>query len=123
MTKPPSPPAGLKIHCDQCNLVIPTDAPSDAPDPDCTFVALHKLAWFHSTETIAAQHAMAIATWTLIHDKAIRHLAHAPSIEYRRRFGVDRKAHFQESAAYKAMTPEQLSIAANHKRDGWLFKR
>jgi hypothetical protein len=122
MKKPPSPPAGLKLHCDKCNLVVPADAPADAPEPDCEFVALHKLAYFHVGETVAAQHAMAIACWCLIHDKAIREHKHAPSIEYRRRFGVDRKAHFAESAAYKALTDEQRTAALKHKRDGWLFQ-
>jgi hypothetical protein len=120
--KPPSPPAGLKLHCDKCNLVVPADAPADAPEPDCEFVALHKLAYFHVGETVAAQHAMAVACWTLIHDKALRQHKHQATLEYRRRFGVDRKNHFAESAARKAMTDEQVTSLKTHKRDKWLFE-
>jgi hypothetical protein len=115
----PIPPSGLIVHCANCNIVVPADAPRST-DSDCAFVALHRLTWFNPNETVAGQHVMAVAAWGLIHDAALK-AAHPEATAYYRRFQLQRKAHFAESAARKAMTPEQVEAGKAHRRDGALF--
>ena len=62
-------PEGLTFHCDECKLVIPADSPRPA-GAECASVARAKLSHFYPDETRAAQHAMATATWSLIHRAA-----------------------------------------------------
>jgi hypothetical protein len=115
----PNLPEGLVVHCDKCNLVIPSDAPR--PDEsDCGFVALHKLAYFNPSETVAAQHLMAVAAWSLIYHKSL--LGHPESAEYHSKFQQDRKGHFAESAVRKALTPEQVQAGLEHRRDSEFYK-
>ena len=99
-------PAGLIYHCAACRLVIPADAP--VPDgANCAFVVKNKLAWFNPKATIKGQHTMATAAWSLIHHQGLRD-QHPESVEYFRKFRMEPRAHFQASAAYKALTPEQI---------------
>lgn len=112
-------PEGLVVHCDKCNLVIPSDAPK--PDEsDCEFVALHKLAWFDSSASVVAQHCQAVATWSLIHHKSL--VGHPESTEYHQEFNNDRKGHFAKSAVRAGMTPEQVQTMLAHRYDGALLK-
>lgn len=113
-------PDGLVVHCDECKMVVPSDAPRSA-SADCGFVARHKLSWFSRTETIAAQHVMAVAAWSLIHDAALK-AGEASVADYHRQFRADRKAHFAASAARQAMSPVQVAAALLHRRDGALYK-
>jgi hypothetical protein len=118
---PATLPAGLKVHCDDCKVAIPADAPAP-PEGDCMFVAQHKLAWFHPQETPAAQHVMAVAAWSLIYDAPLKAGTHPESVEYMRQHRASRKAHFAVSAVRQAMTAEQLEAGKQHKRDGSLYK-
>jgi hypothetical protein len=112
-------PQGLTVHCEKCNIVIPSDAPRPEGG-DCAFVALHKLTWFNPKETITGQHCMATAAWALIYHETIS-AAHPESVSYLRQFKHERKAHFTASAVRKAMTPEQIEAGAAHRRDYKLF--
>jgi hypothetical protein len=118
---PETLPAGLKVHCAACQVVVPSDAPATAAG-DCAFVALHKLAWFHPYETPAAQHVMAVAAWSLIYNEALAKRTDAPSSDYMAAFRANRKAHFAASAVRQAMTPEQVEAGKQHKRDGALYR-
>jgi len=113
-------PAGLVFHCEQCQVVIPADAPRPESG-DCVFVAHHKLAWFNPKETIAGQHCMAAAAWALIYHEALSAKAHPESTEYLRQFKMERNAHFAQSAVRHAMTQEQVKLAVAHRRDWFLF--
>ena len=115
-----TPPAGLIVHCADCNIVVPADAPRST-DSDCAFVAIHRLAWFNPNETVAAQHVMAVAAWALIHDKALRETKQADCTAYQAAFRASRKNHFAASAARRAMTSEQVEAGKAHRRDGALF--
>jgi hypothetical protein len=114
-------PEGLVFHCGKCLVVIPADSPR--PDGgDCEFVARHKLAWFNPKETIAGQHCMAVAAWSLIYHEALSvSVPHVEGVEYIRQFKRERKDHFAQSAARKAMTAEQVELASVHDRDWKLF--
>lgn len=115
----PQLPEGLVYHCDECNLVIPSDAPRPS-DPDCEFVALHKLAYFNPSETVAAQHVMAVAAWSLIYHKS--RVGHPESTEYHSKFQQDRKGHFAESVVRQGMSPEQVQAGIEHRRDSEFYK-
>ena len=115
----PNLPEGLVVHCNKCNLVIPSDAPK--PDEsDCEFIALHRLAWFDPSATIAAQHCQAVATWSLINHKSL--VGHPESVEYHSKFKKDRKGHFAESAVRACLTPEQVKAGLEHRREGHFYK-
>ena len=64
-------PPGLCFHCDECRIVIPSDAPR-IDGGDCMFVARHKLTWFNPAGSPAGQHHQAAAAWALIYDDAMR---------------------------------------------------
>lgn len=115
-------PEGLVFHCEKCNLVVPVEAPRP-DDPNCEFVALHKLSWFNPKETPAGQFAMATAAWALIHHNALSpEFADPESVEYRRAFQKERKVHYKASAMYKGLTPDQLEAGRAHRRDRELYK-
>ena len=99
---PPMPdgrlPEGLVYHCEACCVVIPADAPRPEGG-DCMFVAVHKLAWFNPRQTLAGQHCMGVAAWSLIYHQPLSQQAHAESTEYLRQFKREREAHFEHSAA------------------------
>jgi len=117
---PATLPDGLAVHCEQCQLVVPADAPRSG-ESDCVFVAQHKLAWFNPAETIAAQHVMAVSAWMLIYDAALKQ-GDAEAAQYSRAFRNSRKDHFQKSAAYKALAPARVADGRAHHRDGSLYK-
>lgn len=118
---------GLKLHCDACGIVIPSDAPVPPGAGDCAFVKLHRLAGpFNPEETPAGQHAQAVAAWSLIYFDALRAgdveaLADGAARVYLRSFQRERKAHFAASAVRLAMTPEAVQAAHAHRRDRTLF--
>lgn len=116
-------PTGLVYHCDQCGVVIPSDAPK--PDEaDCEAVVYGKLAWFDPNATVATQFLMAAAAWHLIHDAALK-AGHTESTEYRHKFKLFRKEHYEQSATYKALTDDQVKAELEHplhgRRDRWLY--
>ena len=113
-------PAGLEVHCEACQVVVPSDAPK-LEGADCEFVARHKLAWFNPKESPAGQHCMAAAAWELIHDAPLR-AGHPDAVAYLRAFQRDRKNHFAQSALRQAMTPEQVQAGLLHRRDGVLYR-
>jgi hypothetical protein len=113
-------PTGLEVHCDKCNLVVPSDAPRPAGG-DCEFVATHKLAWFNPNETIAGQFCMAAAAWSLIYHEPLSKSVHPESSEYLRQFKLERSSHYAQSTARQAMTSEQVAAERGHKRDGHLY--
>jgi len=95
-------PAGLVVHCAGCNVVVPADAPRPA-------VGSNKLAHWYPNETIKGQHAAATAAWHMIYHKAITGPSpDAASVDYWQQCRKDPKKHFVESAARKALTPEQV---------------
>ena len=112
-------PDGLQLHCAACGVVIPTDAPV-LEGGDCEFVARHKLAWYKPTETLAGQHAMAVAAWALIYDAALREGV-PEAVAYRQHFQQQRRAAFAASAVRRAMTPEQVAAGRLHPRDRSLY--
>lgn len=115
-------PAGLRYHCDDCKLVVPSDAPAvPVEHANCARVVRAKLSWFNSRETRAAQHVMAVATWCLIHEDAIR-AGHGRACEYQRRLSRDRKALYAESEVRKKLSADELATEVAHRRDGWLHK-
>lgn len=114
-------PEGLVIHCDKCNIVIPSDAPRPEGG-DCEFVANHKLAFFNPKETLAGQFCMAAAAWSLIYHQPLSARACPESVEYHRQFKLERKSHYAQSAARKAMTEEQVQAQRGHLRDGVLYQ-
>lgn len=113
-------PEGLVVHCEKCDLVVPADAPRPG-DGDCAFVALHRLAWFNPRETVAGQHAMATAAWSLIYHEAISNKTHTEAVEYLRQFKHERKAHFEASTVKKALTEEHVELGSVHLRDWKLY--
>jgi hypothetical protein len=119
MKPPTNLPAGLVVHCAQCNLVVPSDAPQP-PESGCEFVALHRLAFYNPKETIAGQHVQAVATWALIYDTELK-AAEPASVAYRNAFRASRKAHFGASAVRKGMTQAQVDAGVQHPRDRSLY--
>ena len=113
-------PPGLAYHCEACMVVVPADAPR-LPEQDCVAIGRSGLTWFNGRETLAGQFCMAAAAWELIHLKALAG-GHAESLAYQRRFRLERKAHFAESVARQAMSPEQVQAEATHRRDGHLYR-
>lgn len=118
-------PTGLQYHCDACKVVVPSDAPR-LDNADCAFVTKNKLAWFNPNETIKGQHTMATAAWILIYFKSLQ-VEGKDGIgnAYVKSHTFTPKAHFHESAARQALTPEQVEeqIALNPKRDGWAYEQ
>jgi hypothetical protein len=113
-------PEGLVIHCEKCDLVIPADAPRPEGG-DCAFVSLHRLACFRPQETVAGQHAMATAAWSLIYHDVLSSKTHPESVEYMCQFKKERKAHFHSSAVKKALSEEQIELGSVHLRDWKLY--
>jgi predicted Zn-dependent protease len=65
---------------------------------------------------------MAVAAWEKIYDTALK-AAESTSKVYLNAYRASRKAHYQNSAVYKTLTPEQLQDGARHKRDGALYTK
>ena len=109
-------PEGLEFHCSSCKIVIPSDSPR-TPTDSCGLVASAKLTWFDPTATVAAQHAMAVGAWALIHHGALSD-KHPESVAYSEHFATNRKGHFAQSVSRKAMTQEQIERDKAHPRYG-----
>jgi hypothetical protein len=125
-------PTGLEVHCDKCNIVIPSDSPRPAGG-DCEFVATHKLAWFNPNETIAGQFCMAAAAWSLIYHEPLTASLCPASTEYHRQFKDERKSHYVGSEARRAMASVHIEAAltpilddvkaeSRRQRDEWLYQ-
>jgi len=93
-------PVGFTLHCDECGLVVPVEAPRPAAGADCAFVARHNLAWFNAGLPSRLQHTQASATWELIHHEALRgESPDAECLEYLDQFKRRPEAHFSRSVA------------------------
>lgn len=125
-------PVGLEVHCDKCNIVVPSDSPRPAGG-DCAFVAQHKLAWFNPIETIAGKFCMAAAAWALIYHEPLSKSLCPASAEYHRQFKLERKDHYLSSGTRRSMTREHIEAAvtpilndvkaeSRRKRDLWLYQ-
>ena len=109
-------PTGLSYHCDDCNLVIPSDAPK-LPDGECAFVEKHKLAWFNPDAVTLHKHRQAVATWTLIHQPTLQAKTCADATEYRHGFVYDNRNHFIRSAIRQGMSDAQVELE-KHRHNG-----
>jgi hypothetical protein len=101
-------------------------------------VTKHKLSWYNPDETIKGQHTQATACFALIYDNAVRPSAvesqSAIAAQAYIRSASNAKTHFRASAAFAALSAEQLKeqVTPNDavdsaakirskRRDAWVY--